>query len=140
MTGDALLGDTGGAVAVVSDAPVEVGEDGCVDAAYQAVVRAGGVFGAVVCAAVGGESAENLYIGFEGEERKLKGYTWAEETTVDVVGEISAGIDGDPDGPGLEESVVEAEGSGGRPAFVCDLGLLAAYGSVDGEFGLRVEA
>lgn len=139
MASDALLGDAGGAVAVVGNAPVEVREDSCVDAAYPAVVRAGGVFGSVVCAAVGGESAENLYIGFEGEERKLKGYTWAEEAAVDVVGEVSAGIDRDPDRPGLEESVVEAKGSGGGPAFVCDFGLLAAHRSVDREFGLRVE-
>jgi hypothetical protein len=50
------------------------------------------------------------------------------------------GIDGDPDGTGLEESVVEAKGAGGGPAFVCDLGLLAAHCSVYGEFRLRVEA
>ncbi len=43
-------------------------------------------------------------------------------------------------GPALKMSVVEAEGSGGRPAFVCDFGLLAAHRSVDREFCLGVEA
>src|SRR6201996_9020994 len=50
---DALLGDTGRAVTVVGNAPVEVREDGGVDAAYPTVVCAGGVFGSVVCGAVG---------------------------------------------------------------------------------------
>src|SRR5271170_5557412 len=139
VTGDTLLGDTGWAVAVIGDAPVEMGEDSGVDAAYQAVVRAGGVFGTVVCAAVGGESAEQFDVGFKGEERNVKGHARAEETAVDVVGEISAGIDGDRDGSCLEESIVEAKGSGGGPAFVCDLGLLAAHRSVDREFSLCVQ-
>jgi hypothetical protein len=67
VTGNALLGDAGGAVAIVDDAPVEMGEDGSVYAAYQAVVCAGSVFGTVVCAAVGGESAEHFDVGLEGK-------------------------------------------------------------------------
>jgi hypothetical protein len=45
VTSNALLRDTGGTVAVVGDAPVEVREDGGVDAAYPTIVCAGGVFG-----------------------------------------------------------------------------------------------
>ena len=65
VTSDALLGDAGGAVAVVCDAPVEVREDAGVDASYPAVVGASGVLRAVVGAAVGGEAAEEFDVGLE---------------------------------------------------------------------------
>jgi len=93
MAGDSLLGDAGGAVAVVGDTPVEVGKNCGVDAADPAIVRACGVFSAAARTAVGGESAEKFDVGFEREERSVKGYSWSEEPAVDVVGEIAACID-----------------------------------------------
>ncbi len=126
------LRDSSAAVAVVSDAPVEVRENGGVDSADPAIVGVSGVFGAVVLLAVGGETSEDFDVGLERYERELEGDARAEEAAVDVVGEVTAGVDRDVDRAEFGDAVVEAEGSGYGPAFVVDFGFFAAYGSVDG--------
>ena len=139
MAGDVAFGDAAAAVAVVGDAPVEVGENGGVDTADPTVVAAGGVLGSAAHGAVGGEAAENFEVGFEREGWKRECDARAEEAAVDVPGEIASGVGCDSDWSETGETVVEAEGSGGGPAFAVDLGLLCADGSVDADFGLGVE-
>jgi hypothetical protein len=139
MDSSVSFSDAAAAVAVVCDAPVEVREDGGVDPADPAVVGVNGVFCAVVLLAVGGEAAEDFYVGLEREEWELEGDARAEEAAVNVVGEVAAGVDCDVDRAEFGDAVVEAEGSGEGPAFVVDFGLFAAHGSVDSEFGLGVE-
>jgi len=85
--------DSSAAIAVVCDAPVEVRKDGGVDSSDPAIVCVRGVLGAVVLLAVGGEAAEDFYVGFEWEERELESDARTEEAAVDVVGEIAASVD-----------------------------------------------
>jgi hypothetical protein len=139
MAGDAALRDSSAAVAVVGDAPVEVRKDRCVDSTDPAVVEVGGIFVSIVLGAVGGDSGEELDVGLEGEDGEMEGDAWAEEAAVDVAGKVAAGVDRDGDGAKVGKSVVEAEGSGSRPAGVVDLAFFCADGAVDCEFGLGVE-
>jgi len=139
VAGDVALGDAAAAVAIVGDAPIEAGENGGVDAADPTVVAAGGALGSAAHGAVGGEAAEDFEVGFEREGWERKRDARAEETAVDITGEIAAGVGCDGDWSEVGETVVEAEGSGGGPAFAIDLGLLGADSSVDAKFGLGVE-
>jgi hypothetical protein len=127
------------AVAEVDDAPVDAGEDGGVDAADVAVGEAGGVFGAVAVGAVGGSSEEELDVGLEREDGQVQGEAGAEDGAVDVAGEIAAGVGRERERAEVGDAVVEAEGSGGGPAFVGEAAFFTADGAVDTELCLGVE-
>jgi hypothetical protein len=62
----------------------------------------------------------------------MKGDTRADQSAVDVVGEIAASVDRDCDGAEVGEGVIEAESSSGSPTCVVDLTLFTTYGAVDG--------
>ena len=132
------LGDAA-AVAVVNDAPVEVGDEGEVDAGDDAVGEVVRVSVAVALCAVGGLSEEELAVGHGGEDGNFYGEARAEDAAVDVSGEVTADVGGEVEGAEVAEAVVEAEGAGGVPAGVLEAAFFGPAGAVDGEFGLGVE-
>jgi hypothetical protein len=139
MAGDTALGDAAAAVTVVGDAPVDMRENGGVDATDPTVVAAGGVFGSPGLGAVRGKATEDFEVGLEGEDGKSECDARAEEAAVHVAGEVTAGVCGDGNGTKVGQPVVKTEGSGGGPALIVDLSFFATDGSVDGELGLGVK-
>lgn len=138
MPGDTALGYPAAAVTVVGDAPVDMREDGGVDAADPTVVAAGGVFGSAALGAVGGKATKDFEVGLEGEDGKSDCDARAEEAAVHIAGEVPAGVCGDGNGTKAGQTIVKTEGSGGSPALIVDLSLFATNRSVDGELGLSL--
>jgi hypothetical protein len=127
------------AVAVIDDAPVEVGDEGEVNAGDPAVGEVVRVSGTVTLRAVGGFAEEELAVGHGGEDGNFYGEARAEDTAVDVSGEVATDVGGEIEGAEVAEAVVEAEGAGGVPAGVLEAAFFGAAGAVDGEFGLGME-
>jgi hypothetical protein len=143
--GDGLGVDVGAelsdaaAVAIVDDAPVEVGDEGEVGAGDDAVGEVVRVSVAVAPGAVGGFAEEEFSVGHDGEDGNFYSEARAEDAAVDVAGEVAADIDGEVERGEVAEAVVEAEGAGGVPAGVLEAAFFGAAGAIDGELGLGVE-
>ena len=98
------------AVAEVDDAPVDVGNDGCVEADDVAVGKVVGEVGGI-----GGDAKDKFAVRLQGQDGDFDGDTRTKEATVDVVGEIAASVRRDIERADVVEAVVEAEGSAELP-------------------------
>ena len=134
--GVAAIGGVVDAVAEVDYAPVDVGEDGGVEAEDVTVGEVIGVLGRL---RVAGDAEEDFAVGLDGKDREFDGEARASEAAVNLAGDVASAVCGDVDGAEFEDLDVEAKGPGEFPGIVGKAALFRACCAVDGEPGLGSE-
>jgi len=127
------------AVAEVRDTPIDVGKDGGVETDHVSVGEVVGIFEAGCGSAVGGDAEDEFAVGFDGDGREFYCGSRADKAALDVAGEITARVHREVDGAGMEDAVVEADGTGEGPVLIWESTFFATASAVDREPSLGVK-